>query len=81
MRTRKRGSEAIFSACEKAWLREAGIAPFCCRTHTFPEKYGAEWKVASYPGLQRGGKAWYTLSAHARNYILRDVNRWAESNL
>ena len=28
-----------------------------------------------------GGKAWYTLSAHAHNYILRDVNRWAGSNL
>ena len=37
--------------------------------------------LASYPGLQRGGKAWYTLSAHVHNYILRDVNRWAGSNL
>jgi len=34
----------------------------------------ARLQLASYPGLQRGGKARYTLSAHARNYILRDVN-------
>ena len=41
-----------------------------------PTQIWCTYNLASYPGLQYRGKAWYTLSVHARNYIVRDVNRW-----